>query len=57
MGLLADLPANSPVQPVYSDKSLPCQSWCNIGHCPNLVNGNGILVRFVHWLDVYYDVP
>ena len=49
--------ANSPVQLVYSDKRLPCQSRCNIGRHPTLVNGDGIFVRFVHWLDVCYDVP
>ena len=56
-GLPAGLPANSPVQLVYSEKSPPCQSWRNIGHHPNLVNGKSILVECVHWLSVYYDVP
>ena len=57
MGLLGGLPADSPVQLVYSEKCLPCQSQHNIGCHPNHVNGNGILAVCVHWLSVYYDVP
>ena len=57
MGLLGGSLADSPVQPVYSEKSPSCQSQHNTSCHPNLVNENGILVVYVHWLGMYYDVP
>ena len=49
--------ANGIVQPVYTEKSLLCQFWRNIGHRPDLISGKSILAIYARWLGVYYDVP
>ena len=54
---MAGLPADNPVQLVYSEKGPSYQSHHSIGCRPKLVSSSGILVIFVDWLDMYCDVP
>ena len=55
--LLADLPADNPVQPVSPEDSTLCQYRHSIDHHPTHVNGIIILVLCVHRLGMCYDVP